>query len=186
MKIHPAPTKCCQLHIHYFSLGFLRLSSSSTLSKVRFGGNSRVLGRPLTTVAGKCLGAKSKNNLVPAIQSRQHSTTGWKGVESRFIVGGLVPPPCIRANSEGAKPRSFSSGFITHTIFGSYISHSLIFFLSLSFARCSHETERVHRGVRSDKDQRARITLLCLFHTVSPRTLLLLSLPPTTSFFSDA
>ena len=78
-----------------------------------------------------------------------------------------------------SKPKLFSSGFITHHIWLLYIS--LTHFLSLSVLLDVRMRQKGCTGlVRSDKDQRAASP--CLLQAVSPRTLLLLSLPPTALF----
>ena len=78
-----------------------------------------------------------------------------------------------------SKPKLFSSGFITHHIWLLYIS--LTHLLSLSVLLYALMRQKgCTELVRSDRDQRA--ALPCLFQAVSPRALLLLSLPPTTLF----
>lgn len=159
VKIHPAPTKCCQLHIHHF-FGFLRLSSSSTLSKIDLG-NSRVLGRPLTTVAGKVFRVKSKNNLVPAIQSRQHSTNWMERRKVVLLWEALVPPPCIRANSQGAPNldhslRVYNSPYLALI----YLTHSFSFFFSFAFDKLAWDRKGAQRWWEVTNGSKGSITLL--------------------------
>lgn len=79
-----------------------------------------------------------------------------------------------------SKPKLFSSGFITHHIW--LLCTSLTHLLSLSqfCSMPSWDKKGAQSWWEVTRDQRAASP--CLFQAVSPRVLLLLSLPPTTLF----
>lgn len=124
------------------------------------------LGSPPPVIAREVSRVSPGINWVPITQRRwrTHRTIGWRGLENCFIIEGLVPLPCIKANSDGVPNLNHSQGYWL-TIFGSYTSHSLIFslFLSLSFAVWGQKG--CTKSGRCDRDQRAASP--CLFKVLA-------------------